>query len=785
MMETIFSRRKILGRAVLFFAATAMALLLVGGLASRSTEAQSQIDSRSPNATPEEAQLLRQLHDHGAHVYRNSETGKVGLVGATPNNAIDRPPGLAADAPPEVAARVHMAKLGELFGIEDQTQELRVEETEEAEGGRSIVSFQQVHKGVPVLAGELNVQVDDANELLVANGEVLPDVSLDVEPGVSSQEARQTAIDKVAKDYGVDAGNLQATEPELWIYDPALLGGPGPRVPKLVWRMEVTNEGLVEIRELVLVDAEEAGSVALNFSQIAHGMARYVCDRNNVMNSNLNCLSFKDNYVRTEGQAATGISDVDRAYDHMGDFHNFYKSRFGRDSIDGAGLALRATVRVCDPNYPYPNYPDHPCPMPNGWWNGKQVILGSGMVSDDWLGHELTHGVTERESGLFYYYQSGAINESLSDIFGEFIDLTNGRGNDSASVRWLVFEDGSKLQDGAVGGTARNMKDPTALGDPDRMRSPLYYAGADLTNWDGTDDKDNGGVHGNSGVGNKAAYLITDGGTFNGRTVTGLGITKAAKIYYEVQTKLLTSGSDYQNLYAALPQACTNLIGTAGITSANCQEVKDAVNATEMNLQPTTAPAPEAPVCATGQTPTNLFFDNMENWQSGNWFYQTNVGQTLWDYDPTFATSGLLSMWGWDIGARSDSSVAKQYTVRLPSGKTTYLHFKHAYGFEDDNAGVYYDGGVLEYTTDLGATWSDLGSKFTHNGYKGTMSSSYSNPLGGRRGFVGESNGYISSRADLSFLAGKDVSFRFRIGTDSSVGDDGWFVDDVRVYTCA
>jgi bacillopeptidase F (M6 metalloprotease family) len=129
--------------------------------------------------------------------------------------------------------------------------------------------------------------------------------------------------------------------------------------------------------------------------------------------------------------------------------------------------------------------------------------------------------------------------------------------------------------------------------------------------------------------------------------------------------------------------------------------------------------------------------------------------------------------------------VAKRYTVRLPSGKTTYLHFKHAYGFEDNNAGTYYDGGVLEYTTDLGATWSDLGSKFTHNGYKGTMSSSYGNPLGGRRGFVGESNGYISSRADLSFLAGKDVSFRFRIGTDSSVGDDGWYVDDVRVYTCA
>jgi bacillolysin len=226
----------------------------------------------------------------------------------------------------------------------------------------------------------------------------------------------------------------------------------------------------------------------------------------------------------------------------------------------------------------------------------NQMVYGDGeSLADDTVAHELTHGVTDFEADLFTYYQSGAINESMSDVFGEFVDLTNARGNDAASVRWLVAEDG-------LGGTIRNMKDPTLSPSPvqpDKMTSPNYFAGANTEDANGR-DFDQGGVHVNSGVGNKAAYLITDGATFNGKTVTGLGIDKAARIYYETLTNLLTSGSDYADLYATLPQACTNLTGTAGITATDCQEVRDAVAATEMNLQSPNAPAPEAPVCASG-----------------------------------------------------------------------------------------------------------------------------------------------------------------------------------------
>ncbi|MFL5804413.1 MAG: hypothetical protein ACJ8CR_22055, partial [Roseiflexaceae bacterium] len=94
---------------------------------------------------------------------------------------------------------------------------------------------------------------------------------------------------------------------------------------------------------------------------------------------------------------------------------------------------------------------------------------------------------------------------------------------------------------------------------------------------------------------------------------------------------------------------------------------------------------------------------------------------------------------------------------------------------------------VVEYSTDGGTSWQDAGPLFEANGYNGSISSG-SNPLNGRQAFVGESNGYISSRLNLSTLQGQSVRFRFRIGTNSTlntINDYGWFIDDVRIYTCA
>jgi hypothetical protein len=118
-------------------------------------------------------------------------------------------------------------------------------------------------------------------------------------------------------------------------------------------------------------------------------------------------------------------------------------------------------------------------------------------------------------------------------------------------------------------------------------------------------------------------------------------------------------------------------------------------------------------------------------------------------------------------------------SIALPAN--AYLHFAQAYGFE----GSTYDGGVLEYSSNGGASWSDAGGLFDYNGYKGTIASGYGNPLAGRSAFVADSHGYISSRLNLASLAGQNVRFRWRMGLDSSGYDWGWWLDDVRIYTCA
>jgi len=255
---------------------------------------------------------------------------------------------------------------------------------------------------------------------------------------------------------------------------------------------------------------------------------------------------------------------------------------------------------------------------------------------------------------------------------------------------------------------------------------------------------------------------------------------------------MLTSASDYADLFNALQQSCTNLVGSAGITAADCVEVADAVAAVEMSTLPPAAPNPEAPVCGSGLVPADLFADDLENPSSGNW-----TAQAGWYYpqnpnpffDATYATSGTRNMWGDDQGSKGDYSISMNRSIAIPAGSSAFLRFNHAYGFEDDGGGGY-DGGVLEVSTNNGATYVDAGSLLSDNGYNGPVTAGFGNPaldstLAGRQAFIRESSGYISSRATLSSLAGQSVRFRFHIGTDASNGDYGWFIDDIRMYTCA
>src|SRR3990170_1568089 len=664
-----------------------------------------------------------------ARTATHDQTGKLRFLGADPAAPISVPAAMVAGLAPEDRGVAILQAYGPEFGLRNPGQELRPLRARPPDQAREAVRYQQVHQGIPVLAGELIVNTDARGRLLSISGEISPDLSVATTPGLSADAARARALAGVAKWYEVPVETLQASDPALWVFDERLLL-PSTRPAELVWGMEVTASDLAPIRELVLVNAH-TGGISLHFNQIDTARNRLTYTANNT-------TSLPGTLVCNEANPSCGGGDAHAVAAHVyaGHTYDFYATQHGRDSIDGAGMTLVSTVH-------------YGSGYANAFWNGIQMVYGDAYgfpLADDVVAHELTHGVTQYESGLFYYYQSGAINESFSDVWGEFVDLTNSMGDDSAPVRWKMGED--ILGYGAI----RDMEDPGLYGDPDKVSSANYYTGPG----------DNGGVHINSGVNNKAVFLMTDGGTFNGKTVTALGIPKVAAVYYKAQTSLLTSGADYADLYQALYQACLVLIGTSGITSADCQEVRDATDAVEMNLQPVAGFNTEAPLCPAGQWPVYVFIDNLESGTTMWAFGSNDANPTRWGLDSsywgTYAHSGVHSLYADDDpDVQSDTHAGMTSSVGIPSG--AYLRFDHAYGFE----GPDFDGGVVEYSSNGGGSWSPvLPAWFDTNGYDGTVDGGYGNPIAGQQAFLDDSHGYISSRLSLSALGGQSARFRWR-----------------------
>ncbi|MFP6598721.1 MAG: M4 family metallopeptidase, partial [Candidatus Hydrogenedentota bacterium] len=313
---------------------------------------------------------------------------------------------------------------------------------------------------------------------------------------------------------------------ELVIYDPQILGQPGSL--RLAWASILTDESSIDIREQVLIDAH-SGDTILRFSLVHTVINRLIYDSGNTS-------ADPGSLILTETTGSSSVSDVNFAFNYLGDTYDYFFTNHGRDSLDGAGYTLSATVRLCPSG--------EPCPYQNAFWSGSRMYFGQGFAAaDDVVAHELVHGFTSSTSNLIYSSQPGAINEALSDIWGEFIDQTNTGGTDTAGVRWLLGEDVP------VFGAIRDMQTPANFGDPDRRCSSLYYSGP----------FDNQGVHINSGVINKLAYLLTDGDTFNGYTINGMGVASVSDLLYHMQVNLLNASSDFAAFYDAITQAAVNL----------------------------------------------------------------------------------------------------------------------------------------------------------------------------------------------------------------------------------
>ncbi|MFE6283554.1 M4 family metallopeptidase [Streptomyces sp. NPDC057877] len=222
--------------------------------------------------------------------------------------------------------------------------------------------------------------------------------------------------------------------------------------------------------------------------------------------------------VRGEGDAPGKDATVNRAYAGLGATFELLTKAYGRDSIDGSGLPLDATVHY-DEDYN------------NAFWNGEQMVFGDGdgeifldfTIAIDVIGHELAHGVTQYTANLTYFGQPGALNESVSDVFGALIKQYT-LGQTAEEADWLI---GAGLLAPRVTGEAlRSMKAPGTAYDDDVLGKDPQPATMDDYVRTG---RDNGGVHINSGIPNHAFYLAAT-------ALGGNAWEKAGQVWYDVLT---------------------------------------------------------------------------------------------------------------------------------------------------------------------------------------------------------------------------------------------------------
>jgi Zn-dependent metalloprotease len=260
--------------------------------------------------------------------------------------------------------------------------------------------------------------------------------------------------------------------------------------------------------------------------------------------------------VRAEGDPPTDDTTVDQNYDWLGATYTFYSQVYGRNSIDGAGLPMISTVH-------YGNGYD------NAFWNGEQMVYGDGDGTLftaftgplDVTGHELTHGVTQYTAALEYYGQSGALNESVSDVFGALIKQYH-LGQTSADADWLIGQ--GLLAPGVHGVALRSMKEPgTAYDDPHLGKDPQPGHMDQFVHT----YRDNGGVHINSGIPNRAFYLTA-------AAIGGNAWEKAGQVWYDTLTGgSLATSADFAAFAAATVATAAGLYGSP---SAEADAVRNA-----------------------------------------------------------------------------------------------------------------------------------------------------------------------------------------------------------------
>jgi len=272
--------------------------------------------------------------------------------------------------------------------------------------------------------------------------------------------------------------------------------------------------------------------------------------------------------ARKEGEAASADVAVNEAYDGSGVTYDLFNDVYKRNSIDANGMRLDSTVH-------------YQTGYDNAFWDGEQMVYGDGdenlpveerlfnrfTIALDVIGHELTHGVTQFEAKLMYLQQPGALNESMSDVFGSLVRQYQ-LGQTAAEADWII---GKGLLTANVNGVGiRSMKAPgTAYDDPVLGKDPQPAHMKDYVNT----ISDNGGVHINSGIPNHAFYVTAI-------ELGGKAWEKAGQIWYVTLKDKLTTNSKFQDCANLTYQVAGDLYGAGGLEQQAVQKGWAAVGLT-------------------------------------------------------------------------------------------------------------------------------------------------------------------------------------------------------------
>ncbi|MCE6988253.1 M4 family metallopeptidase [Dyadobacter sp. CY323] len=695
---------------------------------------------------------------------------------------------------PEQKALSFLTKYPGLF--ERKTKDsYQIKESKRDNYGLDHVTMQQYYDRVPIYDGVLKFHFNKEGELTSVNGNFIIAEKLNVTSSISSAEAGQQAIKFVTgQKLGKFSAPLKINKNTLLVFQKGLAQGyRGPL--HLVYEVEVRNDA--DVREFLYIDAHTKELVE-QFTGM-HSIDRKLYE------TSVSAPNLK--WQEADGIASPKFTALDQwqksEIESAGHIYNLMKNSFGWNSYDGAGATM-ITIN---------NDPNAWCP--NASWNGVTAGFCTETASDDVVAHEWAHAYTEYTSGLIYAWQAGALNEAYSDIWGETVDQLNGyfdsgesnslRNGCAGSAKWRIGEQASGLN-----GPIRDMWDPTCKNNPGKISDPQYWCAY----------SDNGGVHINSGVLNHAFALLVDGGSYNGQTITGLGLTKTAHLFWYAQAAFMTKTTDYSAQADILESSLINLIGVnlpnlsinalpggpsgSKFTATDIEQLARVIAAVEMRMENGCGFAklftPVEPLCKGAESSNAFFFENFENgielWTAENFGSSQTWTPRNWNIDisPPEGRIGQVAFAsdfnGGDCGEHLENGVMSftSPVISIPADAVGpfMLAFDHYISLEQG-----WDGGHVSCSIG-GGIWKLIPKvAFTKNGYNSTVAGD--NPLAGNEAFSGGdegsfNSGWGNSRIDLSSLglmAGNKIRLRWDLSSDGCLGWDGWYIDDIRVYTCA